>query len=185
MKSNIFPAIKFTLATLVLFCGVYPAIVWALARLTPDSGKGEIIEAAGKRYYANVGQQFTSDKYFNGRPSAVDYNSASSAGSNKAMSNPEYLAMVQTRVDSFLVHNPAVNKTEIPVELVTASGSGLDPDLSVKAALVQVKRVAKVRGLTEKQLRELVATHTQKPVLGFFGPEKVNVLSLNLALDKL
>jgi K+-transporting ATPase ATPase C chain len=185
MKSNVIPAIKLTVATIVLFCGIYPAIVWALAQFTPGGGKGESLTVENKRYYANVGQNFTQDKYFNGRPSAVEYNSASSAGSNKAMSNGEYLTTVQARIDTFLIHNPAVKQSEIPVELVTASGSGLDPDLSPKAALVQVKRIAVARKLSEEQLRELVTANTQQPVLGLFGPEKVNVLRLNVALEKL
>jgi K+-transporting ATPase ATPase C chain len=185
MKSNIIPAIKLTVATIVLFCGIYPAIVWALAQFTPSGGKGESLTVENKRYYANVGQNFTQDKYFNGRPSAVEYNSASSAGSNNAMSNGEYLTTVQARIDTFLIHNPAVKKSEIPVELVTASGSGLDPDLSPKAALVQVKRIAAARRIPEQQLRQLVSGHIQKPFLGLFGPENVNVLRLNVALEKL
>jgi K+-transporting ATPase ATPase C chain len=185
MKTNIFPAIKLTIVTLLFFCVVYPAVVWAIARLAPGSGHGEMVTANGKRYYANIGQKFTEDRFFNSRPSAVEYNAAGSGGSNKGPSNPEYLAIVQARIDTFLVHNPGVAKKDIPVELVTASGSGLDPDISPKAALVQVKRVAAARKLSEEKITQLVNAHIEKPLLGMFGPEKVNVLSLNLALEKL
>ncbi len=110
---------------------------------------------------------------------------AGSAGSNKGPTNPDYLATVQARLDTFLVHNPGVRASDVPCELVTASGSGLDPHLSPKGALVQVARVAKVRGLSEDQIRQLVAAHTVKPLLGMFGTSVVNVLELNIALDQL
>ena len=135
--------------------------------------------------YANIGQKFTEDKYFWGRPSAVDYNAAGSAGSNKGPSNPDYLKQVQGRIDSFLVHNPAVKNEEIPAELVTASGSGLDPDLSPAGATIQIKRIAAVRKLDASKLISLVNKQTEKPLLGLFGPAKVNVLKLNIELDKL
>ncbi|SEI52026.1 K+-transporting ATPase ATPase C chain [Dyadobacter sp. SG02] len=179
------PAIRLTVATLILFCVVYPAIVWAIAQLAPNNGKGEVITAGGKKYYANVGQQFTDDKYFNSRPSAVDYNAAGSGGSNKGPSNPDYLQTVQARLDTFLVHNPGVKKEDVPVELVTASGSGLDPDISPAGAKVQAARIAKVRGVSQSAVVDLIEKHTQGPFLGMFGPSHVNVLELNLALDQI
>ena len=185
MRTNIFPAIKLTLVTLVFFGAVYPAIVWAIAQLTPDNGHGALINAEGKRYYANIGQNFTQDRFFNSRPSAVGYNAAGSGGSNKGPSNKEYLDVVKARIDTFMVHNPAIAKKDIPVELVTASGSGLDPDISPKAALVQVKRIAAVRRIDEEKIRQIVVSNTEEPLLGVFGPAKVNVLSLNLALERL
>ncbi|MBC8156416.1 MAG: potassium-transporting ATPase subunit C, partial [Bacteroidetes bacterium] len=126
----------------------------------------------------------TEDRYFNGRPSAVDYNAAGSAGSNKGPSNPDYLKTVQERIDTFMVHNPGIQKSAIPAELVTASGSGLDPDLSPAAALIQVSRIAKVRGLPVERVTQLVNENTEGPLLGVFGPSKVNVLKLNVALDQ-
>jgi K+-transporting ATPase ATPase C chain len=185
MKQHIIPAIRLTVATLLLFAVVYPVTLWGIAQLSPNSGKGEVIEQNGKTYYSNIGQSFTDDKYFWSRPSAVDYNAAGSAGSNKGPFNEEYLAQVQTRINTFLVHNPEVNKSEIPVDLITASGSGLDPDFSDQAAKVQVKRIAKIRKIDEAKLLELIATQTEKPLLGLFGPEKINVLKLNIALDNL
>ena len=185
MKTNIIPAIKLTLVMLVFFTVVYPASIWAIAQLAPNSGKGEVIVANGKVYYSNVGQNFTEDKYFNSRPSAVNYNAAGSGGSNKGASNEEYLQAVQARIDTFLVHNPSVDKKDIPVELVTASGSGLDPDISPKAALVQLKRVAFTRKISTERIEKIITENTEGPLFGLFGPEKINVLKLNLALDKL
>ena len=184
MKTNLFPAIKLTVVTLIFFSGVYTAIIWAIAQLAPNHGNGEVVVQHGKKYYTNLGQTFTEDKYFNSRPSAVDYNAAGSGGSNKGPSNPDYLQTVQARIDTFLLHNPEVKKSDIPVELVTASGSGLDPDISPKTALVQLKRIARTRNITEKNVLALIEANTEVPLLGLLGPAKVNVLKLNIALDK-
>ncbi len=165
---------------------MYPLFIAAVAKLAPGGGKGETLSVNGKVVgYANIGQKFTDDKYFWSRPSAVDYNAAGSAGSNKGPTNPAYLKRLQDRIDSFLVHNPSVKKADIPSELVTASGSGLDPDLSPQGAYVQVARVAKTRNISQEKIKALVAQQIQKPLLGLFGPEKVNVLELNIKLDKL
>ncbi|TJZ61106.1 K(+)-transporting ATPase subunit C [Sphingobacterium olei] len=185
MKKHILPAIKLTVVMILFFTVLYPLVVWGIAQFAPNSGKGAIIEHNGNTYYANIGQSFSDDKYFWSRPSAVDYNAGGSGGSNKGASNEEYLAEVQARIDTFLVHNPEVKKSEIPVDLVTASGSGLDPNFSVQAAKVQVKRIAKVRGIEEVTLNQLIEKHTEKPLWGIFGPEKINVLKLNIALDEL
>jgi K+-transporting ATPase ATPase C chain len=116
----------------------------------------------------------------------VDYNAAGSGGSNKGPTNQDYLNKdVKGRIDTFLKHNPTVKKADIPAELVTASGSGLDPDLSPEGAKVQAARIAKARGLSEQQVLALVDSHTEKPLLRLLGPEKVNVLKLNVALDEL
>jgi K+-transporting ATPase ATPase C chain len=185
MKTNIFPAIKLTALTLVLFSVVYTAIIWGAAQWAPNGGKGEVLTVNGKKYYANIGQAFTEDKYFYSRPSAVGYNSAGSGGSNKGPSNPEYLAIVQARIDTFLVHNPSVDKKDIPVELVTASGSGLDPDITTKSALVQVNRIASIRKVAPEKIEQLIARNTEGPLMAIFGPEKINVLKLNIALNEL
>lgn len=185
MKKYIVPAIKLTLVLLVLLCVIYPLAVWGVAQLAPNAGKGQTVMLDGKTYYTNVGQKFTEDRYFWSRPSSVEYDASGSGGSNKGPSDPEYLAEVQQRIDYFLEHNPEVKKSEIPVDMVTASGSGLDPHISVQGALVQVKRIAKVRNISEEKIQQLVAQYTEKPLLGIFGPEKINVLQLNLALDQL
>ncbi|WP_448606993.1 K(+)-transporting ATPase subunit C [Paenimyroides ceti] len=185
MKKHILPAIKLTVFSILLLCIIYPIIVWGIAQFSSNKGKGEVITFNSKIYYANVGQSFSKDHYFWSRPSAVDYNAAGSGGSNKAASNKEYLKQVQARIDTFLVHNPGISKSEIPVDLVTASGSGLDPNISVQAAKIQVKRIAKIRGIAEGNLQQLILANTEKPLFGLFGPEKINVLKLNIALDNL
>lgn len=185
MKSLLIP-IKLTLVLIILCAGLFPAIVALAGKLAPGGGKGETIMVNEKVVgYANVGQKFTDDKYFWGRPSAVDYNAAGSAGSNKGPSNPDYLKTVQDRIDTFLVHNPGIQKSAIPAEMVTASGSGLDPDISPASAYVQVKRIAAVRGLPEDKVQSLVEGHVEKPLFGMMGPSKLNVLKLNVALDEL
>ncbi len=185
MKSNLIPAIRLTLVCLVFFSGIYTTVIWSLATFAPNGGKGEIIRQHGKTYYSNIAQNFSDDTYFSSRPSAVAYNAAGSGGSNKGPNNPDYLQEVRERIDTFLAHNPGIDKSEIPSDLVTASGSGLDPNISVRAATVQVKRIASVRKLDENRLMQLVEQQTEKPLLGLFGVEKINVLKLNLALDNI
>jgi len=183
---NLFISLKLSLVLLVICVVIFPLFIALVAKLAPGGGKGETISVNGKVVgYANVGQKFTDDKYFWGRPSAVDYNAAGSAGSNKGPSNPDYLKTVQDRIDTFLVHNPGINKAEVTAEMVTASGSGLDPDISPASAYVQVKRIATVRGLQEDNVKTLVEAHVDKPLFGLLGPSKVNVLKLNVALDEL
>ncbi len=186
MKKYLLPSLKLTIVLLVLCSVLYPLFIAAVAKLAPGGGKGETVSVNGKVVgYKNIGQKFTDDKYFWSRPSAVDYNAAGSAGSNKGPTDSTYLKTVQDRIDSFLVHNPSVKKSDIPSELVTASGSGLDPDLSPQGAYVQVSRIAKTRNISEEKIKNLVAQQIQKPLLGLFGPEKVNILELNIELDKL
>jgi len=183
MKNHILPATLLTLCCIVFFCGIYTAVVWGIAQFAPNHGNGETIAYGANRYgFEKIGQSFTNDKYFWSRPSAVNYNAAGSGGSNKGPSNPDYLAQVQARIDTFLLHNPTVKKEQIPAELVTASGSGLDPNLSPQAVHVQVARVSRMRNIEEDKLFALINEYTDKPVL---GPETVNVLSLNIALDRL
>ncbi len=187
MKTYLLPSIKLTVILLVLLAGLYPLAIAGIGKLTPGHGDGETVQFKGRTVgFANVGQKFTKDQYFWSRPSAVDYKADASGGSNKGPSNPDYLNKdVKGRIDTFLKHNPTVKKEQIPAELVTASGSGLDPDLSPAGAKVQAARIAKVRGITEQQVLDLVDSHTEKPLLGLLGPPKVNVLKLNIALDEL
>ena len=174
-----------TVVLLVLFTVIYPLSIWAIAQLAPNNGKGEVVSYNDGKGYANIGQSFTTDNYFWGRPSAVDYNAAGSGASNKGASNEEYLAQVQGRIDTFAIKNPTVEKKNIPVDLVTASGSGLDPNISVASAKVQIDRVAKARSITVEKLEALIDLQTEKALFGIFGPEKINVLKLNIALDQL
>jgi K+-transporting ATPase ATPase C chain len=186
MKQNILPAIKLTILLLVVFAVMYPAIIWVAAQAAPNRGKGEVATVNGKVVgYANEGQRFTLDTYFWPRPSAVGYNAAGSGGSNKGPNDPDYLQIVKERLDTFLVHNPSVKKDQVPVEIITASGSGLDPDISPNAAYVQVSRIAKARVLPETEIKTLIKRHIEKPLLGLFGTSKINVLKLNMDLDLL
>ncbi len=185
MKQYLLPAIRLTAVCLVFFAGFYTLIIFGIAQFAPNNGKGEILTFNNKKYYGNIGQKFDEDRYFWSRPSAVDYNSAGAGGSNKGPNNPDYLKTVQERIDNFLKHNPDAKKSEIPSDLVTASGSGLDPNISVQAAQVQAKRIGKIRNLDENQIEKLIASNTEKPFLGIFGTEKINVLKLNIALDEL
>ena len=183
MKQFIAPAIKLTLVMIVICAVVYPLLIAGVGKFTPGGGKGETVKVNDKVVgYERVGQKFTDDKYFWGRPSAVDYNAAGSAGSNKGPSNPDYLKIVQERIDTFLAHNPGVKKEDIPAELVTASGSGLDPHISPVSAYVQVKRVAATRGIQEDKVKKLVDEYVVKSAI---GPSVVHVLKLNIALNNL
>lgn len=185
MKENLLPAIRLTIVCALFFSGVYTLVILGAAQFTPGKGEGDTIVDNGKKYYSNIGQLFTADKYFQGRPSAVNYNAAGAGGSNKGPSNPAYLKEVAARIDTFMVHNPGINKKDIPSDLVTASGSGLDPHISVQAANVQVKRIAGIRGIAEGNIQQLVLSNIERPLMGIMGTERINVLKLNLALDNL
>lgn len=185
MKENIMPAIRLTLFCAVFFSGVYTLSILGIAQMAPNQGKGEIVTVNGKNHHINVAQKFTENKYFWSRPSAVDYNAAGSGGSNKGPNNPDYLAEVEARIDTFLLKNPTVKRSEVPSELVTASGSGLDPNISVQGAKVQAKRIAESRKISEARVLQIIQKNTEKPLLGLLGTEKVNVLRLNIALDNL
>lgn len=185
MKKNVLISLRLTIVLVLLLGLAYPLLIAAVGKLTPGAGGGEKVVVNNKVVgYRLIGQSFTEDHYFWGRPSAVNYNAAGSGGSNKGPSNPDYLQQVKDRIDSFLVHNPGVKRSDIPAELVTASGSGLDPDISPAGAYVQVKRVAAARQLPEATVTQLVERNISKPFAGL-GPEKVNVLQLNIALDQL
>lgn len=186
MKKYILPSIRLTVVLIVILCIIYPLAITFAGKLSKGKGDGETITLNGKVVgYANIGQKFDKPQYFWGRPSAVAYNAAGSAGSNKGPTNADYLKDVHNRVDTLLKYHPYLQKQDIPAEMVTASGSGLDPDISPEAALMQVKRVAQYRKLDEQKVADLVNNQTEKPLLGLFGPARVNVLKLNVALDQL
>ena len=182
MKKHWIISIKITLITIVLFGVVYPLLITGIAKIVaPNSGKGEEILANGKVVgFELIGQKFDDDRYFNSR----SYNAASTGGSNKGPTNPDYLSLVQARIDTFLVHNPGVKKEDIPIDLVTASGGGLDPHISPAAALIQVDRISRVRNIDRDKLMALVSEHTEAPIFGL-GTSRVHVLRLNIDLDKL
>lgn len=177
---------KITIAFCVVLSVFYIFVLWIFAQLAaPGQGNAELIMWDSKSIgAANVGQKFTKDIYFWGRPSAVEYHADGSAGSNKGPTNAEYLAQVEARIDTFLVHHPYLERKEVPAEMVTASGSGLDPHITPACAYVQIKRVAQARNMNETEVRAMVDKAIEKTVFNLFGKEKVNVLKLNIALEE-
>ena len=185
-KTNIVKSARITLVFCLFLSVFYILVLWLFAKAAgPNGGNAEVVTLDGKVVgAANVGQQFTQDIYFWGRPSAVDYNGSGSGGSNKGTTNPEYLAEVEARIDTFLVKHPYLDRSQVPSEMVTASGSGLDPHISPAGAAVQVQRVAEARGLSAEAVQSLVDEYTEGPLMGLFGTKTVNVLKLNVALDE-
>ena len=185
---NLVKSLRLTLVFCVFFSICYILVLWIFGLIAgPGGGNAETLVLNGRVVgAANVGQQFTKDIYFWGRPSHAGdgYDASSSAGSNKGPSNEEHLALLEERIDTFLVHHPYLTREKVPAEIITASSSGLDPHISPKAAYVQAKRVADARGWSEEKVMTIVNSHVEKPLLGMFGTEKVNVLKLNVALDK-
>ncbi len=184
MRSQLRPAITM-LALFTLITGIlYPLTVTGLAQiLFPHQANGSLIVIDGKTYGSElIGQQFDDPKYFWGRPSAAGYNAAASSGSNYGPLNPLLEEVVKARIEALKVADPN-NPLPIPVDLVTASASGLDPHISIAAALYQVRRVAAARGWSEAQVRSLVEKYSEGRQFGFLGEPRVNVLLLNLALD--
>lgn len=185
---NLVKSLRLTLVFCVFFSICYILVLWIFGLIVgPGGGNAETLVLNGRVVgAANVGQQFTKDVYFWGRPSHAGdgYDASSSSGSNKGPTNEEYLADVNTRIDSFLEKHPYLERNDVPSEIVTASASGLDPHITPESAYVQVKRVAKARGMEEGAVRSLVDQAVEKPLLGMFGTEKVNVLKLNIALEK-
>lgn len=192
MLSQLRPALVVLAALTLVTGGAYPLLVTGIAQAAfPRQANGSLITKDGKTLGSSlIGQSFDDPKYFWGRLSAtldgnskpLPYNGASSYASNLGPTNPALLDEVQTRIDALHAADPD-NPAAIPVDLVTSSGSGLDPDISPAAAEYQVRRVARRRGLDEARVRALVAAHTQGRQLGFLGEARVDVLELNLALE--
>ncbi|ENW80035.1 K+-transporting ATPase, C subunit [Acinetobacter sp. NIPH 284] len=151
----------------------------------PKQANGSVIELNGKIIGSSlVGQNFVSDQYFHGRPSAVSYSVDDMAGSNLAISNPDLQKQIKERTLDFAQYNQ-IAEQQVPLDMITASGSGIDPDISPESALLQVKRVAQQRHLSESQIKDLVQQQIQPAQFGLYGQARVNVLQLNLALDQL
>jgi potassium-transporting ATPase KdpC subunit len=186
---NVFrPALSLLIAITVLTGGVYPLLVTGFAQLLfPAKAAGSLIIKDNKVIGSSlIGQNFSDPKYFWSRPSATGaypYNAIASAGSNQGPLNPALTDAVQQRIAALRAVDPQ-NIAPVPVDLVTASASGLDPHISEAAALYQLERVARVRGLTPVKVRELLQAHSEGHMLGFLGEPCVNVLALNLALDQ-
>ena len=187
---NFITALVATTVLTVLTGIVYPLAVWGIAQtIFPAQAGGSLIVAGNKVVGSSlIGQNFSSPRYFQSRPSAAGdkgYDAANSSGSNLGPTNKALIDAVKLRLKSFIESNPAANPRQVPVDLVTASGSGLDPEISPAAADLQVARVAHARGISEDQVRQLIAENTRPRSAGIFGEPGVNVLLLNLALDRL
>jgi K+-transporting ATPase ATPase C chain len=184
MKTQLRPALTLLALFTILTGVIYPLVITGIAQVAfPNQANGSLVVMDGRAYGSElIGQQFDDPKYFWGRPSAAGYDAAASSGSNYGPTNPALLEAVQERIDALKAADPE-NTLPIPVDLVTASGSGLDPHISVAAALYQVHRVASARGLDEAEVASLVEKYTEGRQFGFLGEPRVNVLLLNLALD--
>jgi K+-transporting ATPase ATPase C chain len=168
---------------MALFGGVYHALLLGIGRtIFPSQAGGSLIHRADGTVVGSrlIAQAFTRPEYFHPRPSGVDYNAASTGGTNYGPSNPDHLAAVQARLDA---RRAADGAAAVPSEMITASGAGLDPHIPPNAADQQVARVAGARGVDQERVRAIVRDHTDGPWLGVFGRARVNVLELNLALD--
>jgi K+-transporting ATPase ATPase C chain len=186
MLTELRRGLLFTLVAMVLLGGVYHGVLWGVGRvLFPRQAEGSLIRRADGTVVGSrlIAQKFTRPEYFQPRPSAVDYNAASTGGSNFGPSNPDHLKNVRERLD-VVTKQEGVRSDQVPSELVTASGGGMDPHIPPAAATLQAKRVAQARGVPLERVQGLIDSHTENPTLGFLGRGRVNVLELNLALDE-
>lgn len=186
MLNEIKQAVRFTLVTMILLGGGYHLALWGIGRaMFPEHAEGSLIHRADGTIVGSrlIAQKFERPEYFHPRPSSVDYDAASTGGSNYGPSNPEYLKLVEERID-VITTREGVTAGQVPSEMVTASGAGVDPHIPPAAAELQAARVANSRSLDPAGVRELITAHTEGPTFGLFGRPRVNVLELNLALDE-
>ncbi|HET7291692.1 MAG TPA: potassium-transporting ATPase subunit KdpC [Vicinamibacteria bacterium] len=186
MLTEVKRGVLFTVVTMVLLGGGYHLALWAVGRvLFPAQAEGSLVRRSDGTVVGSrlIAQAFTKPEYFHPRPSAVDYNAASTGGSNYGPSNPDHLKAVRDRLDAAMQLEGAA-AGRVPSELVTTSGGGLDPHIPPAAAALQAPRVARARGVPVERVQELVRSRTEMPALGFLGRERINVLELNLALDE-
>ena len=179
-------SIGLTIVSLGLCGFLYSATVTGLGQLLfPAQANGSLIKLDGKILGSSlVAQPFTDPKYFQPRPSAANYDPMAMAGSNMARTNPELTKIIEQRIADIEARDH-IEGRQIPSDLVTASGSGIDPEISLKSAMIQVQRVAEARHLSDQQVIELIQEYTLKPTFGVLGQERINVLELNLALDQI
>jgi K+-transporting ATPase ATPase C chain len=185
MVKELKQGLLFTLVTMVLLGGAYHALLWGIGRtLFEEQAEGSVIRRADGTIVGSrlVAQKFERPEYFHARPSGVDYNAASTGGTNYGPSNPDHLKAVRDRVDEITKHE-GVAAAEIPSEMVTASASGLDPHIPPAAAELQAPRIAAARRVPVARVRDLIRARTEPPTFGFLGRARVNVLELNIALD--
>ncbi len=185
MLKEIKQGVLFTLVTMLLFGGVYHVVLWGIGTVAFGAqAEGSLIRRADGTLAGSslIGQKFARADYFQPRPSAVDYNAASTGGSNYGPSNPDHLKAVQERIDSIITRE-GVTASQVPSEMVTASGGGMDPHIPPNGAEMQAARVAAARKVEVGRVRDVIAAHTEPPTFGFLGRARVNVLQLNLALD--
>jgi K+-transporting ATPase ATPase C chain len=186
MLDDLKRGVRFTIVTMALLGAGYPLVLWAVGQaLFPARAQGSLLARGDGTLVGSslIAQEFTRPEYVFPRPSAVAYNAASTGGSNYGPSNPDHLQLVRDRLAA-AVDLDAVTPAQVPSEMVTASGGGLDPHIPPAAADLQAARVARARGVPVERVRELIRSHTEPPALGFLGRERVNVLELNLALDE-
>jgi len=186
MLKELKQGLLFTIVSMALLGGGYHVLLWGIGNvLFPGQAEGSLIRRADGTVVGSqlIAQKFERAEYFHPRPSAVDYNAASAGGSNYGPSNPDHLKAVKGRLDA-ITKQEGVTAGQIPSEMVTASGGGIDPHIPPAAAELQAARVASARGIPVARVRELIDAHTEAPAFGFLGRARVNVLELNLALDE-
>ena len=190
MGKNILKSFLFYIIFIIILGLLYPLLVTGISKIIfPAKSEGSLIYIGGKAVGSElIGQNFIGDKYFHPRPSAAGkdgYDAMNSGGSNLAPTNKDFISTVSERLAAFKKENNLPDNTIIPADIVTASGSGLDPDISIESAMLQVERISKARSIPANEIQDLITKNTENRILGFLGEPKVNVLKINILLDNL